>query len=92
MEKSCFGASAAGAASAVVEADCAAAPAACGVAPTFKSVVLDGSISTFWLGTETGFATWPSPPAAATAAAGAVVALLSSSSQSISSSPAVATS
>jgi hypothetical protein len=88
IEKSCLGASGAGAASSVAAAAGAASPSA--GAAAFRSEVVEGSTSTIWFGTATGFATWPLPPAATAAAAGALVAL-SSSSQSISSSPPITT-
>lgn len=61
---------------------------------TVKSVVVEGSTSTFWFGTARGVSMGPKPPAATAALAGSVVAgaagaaALSSSSQSISSSAA----
>lgn len=58
IEKSCLGSSGAGAASAVVVAAAGAAPPSAG-ATAFRSVVVEGSTSTFWFGTATGFATWP---------------------------------
>lgn len=59
MVKSCFGASGAGAASTAAAVEGAAAASAAGGAPTFRSVVVDGSMSTFWFGTASGFATAP---------------------------------
>jgi len=94
MAKSCFGASSAaeaGAGFAATGSAEAAPPIEDGASfppVTFRSFVLAGSTSSFWLGTATGLATWLLPPAVIAAAAGAVVALPSSSSQSISSSAA----
>ena len=53
---------------------------------TVRSEVLEGSMSTFWLGTAVGLGGWVRPPAAMAAAAGGSVATAASSSQSISSS------